>query len=84
MTYAETTSAEPRNEFNQQHDKVVRDEIEAFKWFELAAKEGIGGLRDNAATARINIAARLTPMQVQMASVRAQNWMKTHRVDRIQ
>lgn len=63
---------------------VARDEIEAFKWFELATKEGIGGLRDSAATARINIAARLTPMQVQMASVRAQNWMKTHRANRIQ
>ncbi|MBX9844993.1 MAG: sel1 repeat family protein [Xanthobacteraceae bacterium] len=63
---------------------VARDEIEAFKWFELAAKEGIGGLRDNAATARINIATRLTPMQVQMASVRAQNWMKAHRANRIQ
>ena len=63
---------------------VARDEIEAFKWFELAAKEGIGRLRDNAATARINLAARLTPMQVQMASVRAQNWMKTHRANRIQ
>jgi TPR repeat protein len=63
---------------------VARDEIEAFKWFELAAKEAIGGLRDSAAIARINLAARLTPVQVQMASVRAQNWIKTHRADRIQ
>lgn len=63
---------------------MARDEIEAFKWFELATKEGIGGLRDNAATARIGIATRLTPMQVQMASVRAQNWMKAHRANRIQ
>lgn len=63
---------------------VPRDEVEAFKWFELAAKEGIGGLRDTAAIARINLASRLTPVQVQMASVRAQNWIRTHRVDRIQ
>jgi TPR repeat protein len=63
---------------------VARDDIEAVKWFELAAKEGAGGLRDNAATARINLAARLTPMQVQMASVRVQNWVKAHRPNRIQ
>ena len=63
---------------------VARDEIEAFKWFELAAKEGIGSLRDSAAIARINLAARLTPVQVQMASVRAQTWIKTHRAERIQ
>jgi len=63
---------------------VARDEIEAFKWFELATKEGVGRLRDSAATARINLAARLTPMQVQMASVRAQNWIKAHRTNRIQ
>src|SRR5262245_8160682 len=60
---------------------VARDEVEAFKWFELAAKEAVGGLRDTAAIARINLAARLTPKQVQMASVRAQDWIKTHRAD---
>jgi len=63
---------------------VARDEIEAFKWFELAAKEGIGGLRDSAAIARINLAARLTPVQVQMASLRAQSWIRMHRADRVQ
>lgn len=31
MTYAETTTAEPRNAFNQEHDNVVRTEIEAFR-----------------------------------------------------
>jgi TPR repeat protein len=62
---------------------VARDEIEACKWFELAAKEGIGDLRDSAATARTNLATRLTPVQVQMASVRAHSWIRTHRADRI-
>jgi sulfite reductase beta subunit-like hemoprotein len=31
VTYAENTTAEPRNEFNQGHDRVVRDEIESFR-----------------------------------------------------
>jgi TPR repeat protein len=63
---------------------VARDEVEAFKWFELAAKEGIGSLRDNAASARISLAGRLTPVQVQMASVRVKNWIREHRGSRIQ
>jgi uncharacterized protein len=63
---------------------VRRDEVEAFKWFELAAREGIGSLRDNAASARFTLAGRLTPVQVQMASIRVQDWVKAHRASQIQ
>jgi TPR repeat protein len=63
---------------------VKRDEVEAFKWFELAAKEGIGSLRDNATSARFTLAGRLTPVQVQMASVRVQSWMREHRPHSVQ
>ena len=63
---------------------VRRDEVEAFKWFELAAREGVGSLRDNAASARFTLAGRLTPVQVQMASIRVQDWVKAHRASRIQ
>jgi TPR repeat protein len=63
---------------------VRRDEVEAFKWFELAAREGIGSLRDNAASARFTLAGRLTPVQVQMASIRVQAWVKAHRASQIQ
>jgi sulfite reductase beta subunit-like hemoprotein len=31
VTYAETTSTEPRSEIDRQHDRVVREEIEAFR-----------------------------------------------------
>ncbi|MCU1327253.1 MAG: nitrite/sulfite reductase, hemoprotein beta-component, ferrodoxin domain protein [Bryobacterales bacterium] len=31
VTYAETTSTEPRTELDRQHDRVVREEIEAFR-----------------------------------------------------
>src|SRR5207302_338042 len=31
VTYAETTTSEPRSVFNQDHDNVVRAEIEAFR-----------------------------------------------------
>jgi TPR repeat protein len=62
---------------------VDRDEIEAFKWFVLAHGEAIGDLRDGAARARVSIAERLMPMQVQMGLVRARDWMRTHRADEL-
>ena len=60
---------------------VERDEIEAFKWFVLAYGEAIGTLRDNAARARVGLAERLMPMQVQMGLVRARDWLQAHRTD---
>ena len=58
-----------------------RDEIEAFKWFVLAYGETVGELRDSAAHARVSLAERLMPMQVQIGLVRARDWMRAHRAD---
>jgi uncharacterized protein len=58
---------------------VPRDEIEAFKWFDLARGEAVGNLRDTAARARVSVAERLMPMQVQMALMRSRDWARNHR-----
>jgi TPR repeat protein len=60
---------------------VDRDEIEAFKWFVLAYGDSVGAMRDSIARARVGLAERLMPMQVQMGLVRAQEWMRAHRAD---
>ena len=78
---------------------VPRDSKTALYWFGRAAQQGSHDAMNAAgeiylgrydihvdyaaALARINLAGRLTPVQVQMASVRAQNWIKTHRAERI-
>lgn len=58
---------------------VVRDEIEALKWFDLAHGEAVGPLHDTIARARVALAERLMPMQVQMAQIRSREWMRIHR-----
>jgi TPR repeat protein len=63
---------------------VDRDEIEAFKWFVLAYGEAVGTLRDSVARARVGLAGRLMPIQVQIGLVRAQDWMRAHRADEVQ
>ena len=63
---------------------VDRDEIEAFKWLVLAYGEAVGPLHDNIARARVSLAARLMPLQVQIGLVRAQEWVRAHRADEIQ
>ena len=63
---------------------VERDDIEAFKWFVLAYGEAIGTLRDSAARARVGLAERLMPMQVQMGLIRARDWIQVHRVEETQ
>ena len=58
---------------------VPRDEIEALKWFDLAYGEAVGTLHDTIARARIALAERLMPMQVQMAQIRSRQWIQAHR-----
>ncbi|AMN43110.1 tetratricopeptide repeat protein [Rhodoplanes sp. Z2-YC6860] len=55
-----------------------RDDIEAFKWFDLALSRAIGTLRDDAARARMKMAERLMPMQVQVALTRSRDWKNAH------
>lgn len=58
---------------------ILRDEIEALKWFDLAHGEAVGPLHDTIARARVALAERLMPMQVQMAQVRSREWIRSHR-----
>jgi uncharacterized protein len=58
---------------------VPRDEIEALKWFDLAHGEAVGPLHDTIARARLALAERLMPMQVQMAQTRSREWIQAHR-----
>ncbi len=55
-----------------------RDEIEALKWFDLALSRAIGTLREDIARARMKVAERLMPMQVQAALTRSRDWRDTH------
>jgi uncharacterized protein len=57
---------------------VIADEIEAYKWFDLAAAAGLGELRNKAVNLRQAIGERLTPMQVSRAKTAAQDWLRTH------
>lgn len=56
----------------------ARDEIEALKWFELALSRAIGTLRDDVTRARMRMAERLMPMQVQVALTRSRDWKNAH------
>jgi TPR repeat protein len=56
---------------------VAQDEIEAFKWFALAAA-GIGEDRDRALRARSRLAERLTPVEVSWAASRVEDWSRAH------
>jgi uncharacterized protein len=60
---------------------VPQDDIEALMWFDLAYGEALGSLRDTVARARIAIAERLMPMQVQMALVRSHEWTRGHHAE---
>ena len=55
---------------------VVQDDIEAFKWLELAADMGIGEDRDKALRARTLLAERLTPVEVSWAAGRVEHWSR--------
>lgn len=57
---------------------VPRDEIEALMWFDLAYGDAIGSLHETIARARIALAERLMPMQVQMALNRSRDWARNH------
>ena len=56
----------------------ARDEIEALKWLDLASSRAIGPLRDDVARARMNVAERLMPIQVQVALTRSRDWKNAH------
>jgi hypothetical protein len=55
---------------------VVQDEIEAFKWLELAADMGIGEDHDRALRVRTLLAERLTPVEVSWAAGRVEDWSR--------
>ena len=55
---------------------VNADDIEAFKWIELATKEG--GPFGEAGLVRREWTERLMPAQIQWASSRAQQWLRDH------
>ena len=54
---------------------VEADPIEAYKWFDLAAKAALDS--DLAAHARMVMAWQLTPLQVNEAKIRIQEWRAT-------
>jgi TPR repeat protein len=56
---------------------VPQDDIEACKWFNLAASAGLGAERDAATRALITLRERMTPIQVARATVSAQSWFRT-------
>ena len=56
---------------------VVQDEIEAFKWLDLAADTGVGEERDRALRARTLLAERLTPVEVLWAEGRVGDWSRS-------
>src|SRR4051794_40642784 len=58
--------------------ELAQDEIEAFKWLELAADTGIGEDRDKALRARSLLAERLTPVEVSWAASRVEDWTRAH------
>jgi TPR repeat protein len=58
---------------------VELDEVEAYKWLDLAADMGIGDLRNKAVRARQAIGERLMPLQVRHAKTGAQEWLRAHR-----
>jgi TPR repeat protein len=53
---------------------VAADAIEAHKWFALAASAALDRERDIAVQARMSIAWELTPLEVDQAKVREQDW----------
>jgi TPR repeat protein len=57
---------------------VERDDVEAYKWLDLAADTGIGDVHDKAARARQTIGERLMPLQVKHAKADAQEWLRAH------
>jgi hypothetical protein len=54
----------------------VQDDLEAFKWLELAADMGIGEERGQALRARTLLAERLTPVEVSWAIGRVNDWSR--------
>jgi TPR repeat protein len=57
---------------------LERDDIEAFKWFDLAVDTGIGEERDKALRARTLLAERLTPVEVSWAEGRVKDWSRAN------
>jgi TPR repeat protein len=57
---------------------VEQDEIEAYKWFDLAADAGIGEIRSRAVRARQAIGEGLMPLQVSKAKIGAREWLRVH------
>lgn len=57
---------------------LERDDIEAFKWFDLAVDSGIGEERDKALRARTLLAERLTPVEVSWAEGRVKDWSRAN------
>jgi uncharacterized protein len=58
---------------------VEQDDVEAYKWLDLAADMGIGDVRSKAVGARQAIGERLMPLQVWQAKTGAHEWLRAHR-----
>jgi hypothetical protein len=56
-------------------DGVARNEVEAYKWCDIAAASGYVKARDN----RDFIAKRMTPQQIERASLLARQWIAARR-----
>ena len=56
---------------------VPQDDVEAYKWFDLAASAGLGTERDEAMQALITLRERMTPLQVERATASAEVWLRT-------
>jgi TPR repeat protein len=75
---AEMDNAEAMYNLGMHHalgrDGTPPNEVEAFKWFDLAAGFAADHVHDNAVRARMALAERLTPLQIWAAKVEAQRW----------
>jgi uncharacterized protein len=58
---------------------VEQDDIEAYKWLDLAADISIGDLHSKTVRALQAIGERLMPLQVAQAKSGAQEWLRAHR-----
>jgi len=54
---------------------VSKDDIEAYKWFDLAASAALGSERDSANRALLELRERMTPVQVERAKRSADMWL---------
>lgn len=57
---------------------LLKNDEEAFKWYEIAARRAEGVNRERAIAQRYKVAQHLTPAKIQKATNSADLWMQQH------